>query len=458
MQSLPVENQSRNRLFRICPDVLAVALFMTIGLLVVDLSAQETANTGRANPAPWRPSFGPLENESQGSGTSALPDAASSRLPDPTPSNPNNTNPTASGSDNRSAGPLAASAQRGPNRDAGSATITKVTKTMSRLPNDNGQIWREYDISPYTSRIDSIEKPQQAILDWILRETGTEMWFNEPFGIMNADRNQLRVYHTPEIQRVVHRIVDRFVNTRGQVQDVTVGLVTVSKPTWRETAYSMLQPIEVKSAGVEAWMISKENAAILMSRLRQRPDFKEHGMGSISHHDGQSVSLKKTQPVQFVRNLRWVPGAIPNYQPLMTTIDEGYLLEISSLSSVNGKTIDATIKASVEQVEKLNTIKVDAQGAGGNVDKVNLQIPELVSWRLEERFRWMNDQVLLLSCGVVASPTPKATRSNNRLPGIFNGRARDRADALMFIEYRGPKLPQNMPAVLGRRNSGSTSR
>ena len=474
MQSPTVENQSINHsplysrpvrhalASRVLAFLLVTIGFFTIGFLTVDLSAQETTGAGRANPGPWRPSFGQVENGSQGSTTSALPESnePASRLPDSTngqSATSTATNPaTATGASNppASSNPLAESRQSGLGQDPGSASITKVTKTMSRLPNKDGQIWREYDISPYTSRITSIDKPQQAILDWILRETGTEMWFNEPFGMMNADRDQLRVYHTPEIQRVVHRIVDRFVNTRGQVQDLTIGLVTVSKPTWRETAYTMLQPIEVKSAGVEAWMISKENAAILMSRLRQRPDFKEHATGNINHHDGQAVSLKKTQPVQFVRNLRWVPGAAPNYQPLMTTIDEGYLLEISSLSSVDGKTIDATIKASVEQVEKLNTIKVDAQGIGGTVDKVNLQIPELVSWQLEERFRWMNDQVLLLSCGVVASPTPTTTRSNNRLGGLFGGRARDRADALMFIEYRGPHLPQNRPAVLSRRNPG----
>ena len=457
-----VENRSVDRCSITCIAAFIFTLLLALGSMTTNSVAQESNNDGRANPAPWRPSFGPVNNETLEAG-SALPQPkpAGSALPEPAGSNTRaaSNNPLAAStqSQQRESTQTRELGQRGLGQDVRSASITKVTKTMSRLPNGDGQIWREYDISPYTSRITSIEKPQQAILDWILRETGTEMWFNEPFGIMNADRQQLRVYHTPEIQRVVHRIVDRFVNTRGQVQDLSVGLVTVSKPTWRETAYAMLQPIEVNSAGVEAWMISKENAAILMSRLRQRPDFKEHGMGNISHHDGQTVALKKTQPVQFVRNLRWLPGSIPNYQPLMSTINEGYLLEISSLSSVDGKTIDATIKASVDQVEKLNTIKVDAQGAGGSVDKVNLQIPELVSWRLEERFRWTNDQVLLLSCGVVASPTPKATRSNSRLPGIFSG-TRDRADALMFIEYRGPQLPQSRPAVLGQRTSGSTTR
>ncbi len=64
------------------------------------------------------------------------------------------------------------------------AGFTRVTKSLDRLPNSAGQIWREYDISPYTSQIKSTEDPQKAVTEWILRETGTEMWFNQPLGIL----------------------------------------------------------------------------------------------------------------------------------------------------------------------------------------------------------------------------------------------------------------------------------
>ena len=76
-----------------------------------------------------------------------------------------------------------------------------MTRRLDQLPNSAGQVWREYDITPYTSRVTTTENPQQAILDWILRETGNEMWFNEPLGILHANRSQLYVYHTPEIQQ-----------------------------------------------------------------------------------------------------------------------------------------------------------------------------------------------------------------------------------------------------------------
>ena len=275
------------------------------------------------------------------------------------------------------------------------------------------------------------------------------MWFNQPMGILSADKDRLYVYHSPEIQAVVKGIVDRFVHTRGQIQNIDVNLVTVDNPNWRAQSYTMLQPIEVKSPGVEAWMISKENAAILMGQLNRRGDFKQHSGGRLTNHDGQTLVLEKKQPVQFVRSLRWIPNQVPHFQPLMTSVNEGYRLAISSLSSINNGSIEAVIQCEVDQVEKLSTVRVDVPGMNGASQQVNLQIPQLVSWRLHERFRWPNDQVLLLSCGVVASPEPDNRTQGFSLPG-FSTKPK-RSDALMFIEYRGPASDTMMPQSAASR-------
>ena len=456
------------------------------------VTGSPNTNTGvRAQPAPWRPSFGTIARQTTppqqtpSNIPTRQPVATGSGLPLPNspPAGINLQNGTGTFRDQLPPpttnpalpAPIAPAITGGSNSrlpsfsavDSNSSTvtnsstpadqqfeavqinsrrsITRVTRSLDQLPNDSGQVWREYDISPYIESIKDVEDPQQAILDWILKETGTEMWFNQPLGVLNADRNQLRVYHTPEIQKIVHDIVDRFVNTKGQVQNLEVSLVTISNPNWRTDAYPVLQPIEVQSPGAEAWMVTKENAALLRSALARRADFKDHGTGRIAHHDGQSVVLRKTAPVQFVQNLRWVANQNPSYQPLIKTIDEGYVLEISSLSSLDGNTVEATIQCHVDQVEKLDTVKVDVPGTiGATTNRVSLQIPQIVSWRLKERFRWRDDQVLLLSCGVVASPGPEASSALN-LPRVFGGSNPKRADALLFVDYRGPQLPGNVP-------------
>ena len=60
-----------------------------------------------------------------------------------------------------------------------SGSLLKVTSGLKELPNGAGQVWRDYDLTPYTSRVTTTAKPEQAIIDWILRETGTDVWFGE---------------------------------------------------------------------------------------------------------------------------------------------------------------------------------------------------------------------------------------------------------------------------------------
>lgn len=305
---------------------------------------------------------------------------------------------------------------------------------MTSLPNDAGQVWREYDISPYTSQIANSENPEKAIVDWIRNETGNEMWFAQPLGILSATKDKLHVYHTPEIHKAIKPIVDRFVYRKGELQNIEVNLVTIGRPNWRTEHYSILQPIEVPSPGVEAWMVSKENAALLLNELAQRTDFQKHGGGLAQIQDGQSITMERRNARQFVRSVRWAPNQNPSHQPLLTTIQEGYTLNLACLNSLDSRSMEVCIECEVNQVEKLNSVKINVPGTTGNTQKMNLQIPELVNWRLHERIRWPSDQVLLLNVGVVANPTPD---NGKPLPGILS-KASQRADALLFLEYEGP--------------------
>jgi hypothetical protein len=97
--------------------------------------------------------------------------------------------------------------------------------------------------------------------------------------------------------------------------------------------------------------------------------------------------------------------------------------------------MDNVLKCSVDQIEKFVNIDVDVPGVSGQRQTVQIQIPQMVSWRLHERFRWPSDQVLLISCGVVARP--EMGRSNTpQLPNILGG-GPPRADGLMFVEFKG---------------------
>jgi hypothetical protein len=399
-----------------------ICILVTLTLAPGALGQATTTTTTRQNPAPYRVDFSDVNRNAA---------AAQTNTPATPIQQPVQT--TAQVPANLASGPTSNSPTR--------SSVTQMSRSLNSLPNDAGQVWREYDISPYTSKITTSQEPEKAIMDWVLLETGKEMWFRPPLGILNVSKDKLFVYHTPEIHKVIQPIIDRFVHRKGELQSLEVNLVTISNPNWRSEHYSVLQPIEVPSPGVEAWMVSKENAALLLGELATRPDFVKHGGGQIQAHDGQNFVMEKRAPKQFVRSVRWVPEQNPNYQPLLTQVNEGYSLDLACLNSIDGKTMEACITCEVDQIEKLTGVKINVPSTtGGAPQKMNLQIPEIVSWRLRERIRWPSDQVLLLNVGVVANPTPENGR---QLPGFLNRNAQ-RADALLFLEYQGPAVNRTL--------------
>lgn len=323
------------------------------------------------------------------------------------------------------------------------------------LPNANGQQWVEYDIRPYTQNLKNVERPQQVIIDWIIRETGTDVWFNEPMGILNADRSSLRVYHNADMQKKVAQIYEKFVNGLIEPQVYGLRLITVGNPNWRTKATGLMRSAPVETPGVQAWLMPKENSAIFMAQLRTRIDVREMQAIDIQMVNGQSQTLEQLRSRNYLREYqRNATSTWPPFTPVSDEIQEGYKLQFSPLMSLDGRSVDLMLKCEIDQVERLNNVTIDLQVPLSQPQSVQIEVPQLVSWRLHERFRWPSDQVLLLSCGVVAAP---AGQVNNTLlsgnpPTIFGlnkilpAPTGQRTDALFLIEYRGPVSTQlNQP-------------
>jgi hypothetical protein len=116
-------------------------------------------------------------------------------------------------------------------------------------------------------------------------------------------------------------------------------------------------------------------------------------------------------------------------------IDEGYSLELSPLSSMDGATTDVVVKCNITQIEKMVGMSIDIPLPGGGSRRERIEVPQMTSCDLHERFRWPTDQVLLISRGVVATPAPAA---GGVLPFSLPGTPdTNRADALVFIQSRG---------------------
>jgi len=399
----------------------------------------QTGNSTRPGVSGWRPpgasatATSPLNNYPKAKALNA--DAHNSIVPVS-----GQTTPTG-------AAPVTAAGQR--------LTRAPVSKGSNTLPNDHGQVWREYDISSYTLRAKTTSNPEQAIVDWILRETGYEAWHSTPVGLLSADSRILRVYHTPQMQSVVADIVDRFVNSAADNHGFGLRIVTIRNPNWRARALPLMKSLPVQSPGVQGWMLAKEDAALLMSELRRRTDYREHNPPHQMVQNGQSLVISTMRPRTYTKGIIRTQQTWPGYQPEMGQLDEGFSLEFSPLMAMDTRTVDAVIKLRLAQVEKMLPVKLEVPSNIAPNQRVECQVPQMTMVQLHERFRWPADQVLLLSMGVVATPGPR--KPNLLTDALQLPKSPPRADALLFVESKGPVAPSlpgggNPPLTASRPN------
>jgi hypothetical protein len=321
--------------------------------------------------------------------------------------------------------------------------LAPAAPTVASLPSDAGQVWREYDISPYTARVTSTKRPEQAIIDWILRDTGYEAWHAEPLGILSANNRTLRVYHTPEMQKLVADIVDRFTSTEAATYTFSMRVVTLDSPNWRTGAQRLLRAVPVQTPGVNAWLLPKENAAIVLGELRRRNDYREHSSPYLMVNNGQSTVISAMRGRPYVRDVTSRPDLAAGFEASPGQVDEGFAIDFSPLLLSDRRMIDATIKCEIDQIEKMIPVMVDVPTQSSPRQRTKIESPQIVHFRLHERFRWPVDQVLVVGAGMVALPIPVDGAPLVRGVPLPIGNTPARADLLIFIECKGTTAAAN---------------
>lgn len=319
-----------------------------------------------------------------------------------------------------------------PSIAAAGASPLRVTAGSGQLPNEHGQLWREYDITPYTARVTTTKRSEQALVDWILRETGYETWHSEPLAILSATPRTLRVYHTQQVQTAVRSIVERFVSSQAESQAFNLRVMTVESAAWRARVHRVMAPVQVQTPGVQAWLLPPEAAAkVLAEYLRRLADFRELNTPYQTVVNGQPLYLNAMQSRTYVRNVNLRPGLLLGFEPETAAVEAGYQLEFIPLLSADGRTIDAMIKCHIDQVEKMETVMVEVPTVAAPRQRVKMEVPHMAQFRFHERFRWPVDQVLLIGLGMVPNPAP----GNGRLSGIpLIGSGDGRVDLLLMVE------------------------
>lgn len=334
-----------------------------------------------------------------------------------------------------------------PPDSATSSTASSAESSVPGLAADGGQEWREYDLRPFTNLNPGASKPEQAIVDWILRETGTELWFGEPAGVLSASRERLKVYHTQSTQAIVDEVGRRFVRPGSERYTFGVRMMTVASANWRAKALPKLRSVTTQTAGVEAWLMSREDAAVVLADLRRRSDYREHSSPNLVLTNGSAHEINRRRPLAYVRGASGIVGGVNTNGFEMGQVDEGFTLSVSPLLSLDQKTVDAVVHLDTTQVERLTDVTINTPTPGNPRQTARVQVPQTSAWRLHERFHWPAAEVLLISCGMVAAPNLETNNyfplSNLPLPNL--GNRPPRVDALLVLDFKGPTGELNAP-------------
>ena len=105
------------------------------------------------------------------------------------------------------------------------------------------------------------------------------------------------------MQAIVADLVDRFTSSEAATQTFALRVVTLDSPSWRTKAQPLLRPVPVQTPGVCAWMLAKEDAAILLADLRRRSDYREHSSPYLMVNNGQSTVVPAMRGRPYSRDV-----------------------------------------------------------------------------------------------------------------------------------------------------------
>ncbi len=202
----------------------------------------------------------------------------------------------------------------------------------------------------------------------------------------------------------------------------------------------------MQTGGVHAWVLPKEDAAILVGELRRRSDYREHNSPYQIINNGQATVISSMRGRPYVRDVVANPNTAAGFDPSPGQVDEGFAIDFSPLLSLDRRTIDATIKCDINQVETVLPVIIEVPTATSPRQRTKIEVPQVAQYRFHERFRWPVDRVLVVGMGMVPLPLP--VEGASLVPGVSLpiGNSPARGDLLLMVECRGPLLPANASA------------
>lgn len=196
------------------------------------------------------------------------------------------------------------------------------------------QEWREYDITAYTAKFPPSARAEDAVRQWILRETGEGSWHGIDVASLTVSPSRIRVYHGPQTQEQVARLLGRFLYyVPGQFRS-RVRIWSVKDSDWRSRSAVALQSVGKGPAAGKVWLISPADANVLAEHLSHRNN------GTVLAEPEFLVANGQTAQVRWSEDNTSGSAATDG-----ASVDEGITLRFSPLIAEDAVSLTVDIDA-----------------------------------------------------------------------------------------------------------------
>lgn len=322
-----------------------------------------------------------------------------------------------------------------------------VTEPTTEAPppalSESGQEWREFDISGYTALDHAQTTPQNALVEWIFRRTGSAPWHGEKPAVLSASRSKLRAYSNPKVLDQVAEVVDRFTDSLSDFVSIRVRFVAAVDTRWRYAVYSRLTPVGSGPQGQQIWTLKVEDSAFVMAQMQVYQGFRLLTDQKLEIVNGQTLTVRTTEPRGYTGGMARESAVGLGYQPKTEQLDEGVTLRFSPLLTYDGDALDAALELSANTVKYFHRTKVIAPREVGP-SEITLDVPEVCETRLSQTVKgWPLGQTLLISGGIHPGILQgKGGFMNLRLPGtVPTG-----TELLVFLDAESISRPRRASA------------
>ena len=265
---------------------------------------------------------------------------------------------------------------------------------------DAGQQWKTFDIGRYTALDHSQGAPQNAIVEWIFRRTGTLPWHGDKIAVLSAGRTQIRAYNNAKVIEQTAEVVERFTNATSDFLSVRVRFVAAVDTRWRYAIYSKLTPVGSGPQGQQIWTLKADDLAAVVAQMQIYQGFRILTDQKVDMVNGQTLSIKTSEPRGYSGGMARESAGGQGYQPKAEQLEEGITLRLSPLLTFDGDSLDAAIDLTANTVRGLQRTKVIAPREIGP-SELTIDVPEVGETRLNQTVKaWPLNQTLVISAGI----------------------------------------------------------